>query len=157
VRLIAQDIELALSHHFNSRINLIVPNVSWGLQIGYEADLVIVTPSKYAFEVEIKVSIADLKRDSLKRHGHCSTKFKRLYFAVPDDMQVEALDCIPERSGLFAIDKFGFVRLIRAPHINLDARKLTDSEMKHLYELMAMRVWNLKEKLHDYYQNKEVK
>lgn len=147
----ALTIELAIARHFNSRINLIVPNLSWGLHLGYEADLVVVTPAKYAYEIEIKVSKSDLKRDSKKRNCHNSMKFKRLYFAVPDFMETYALEFIPKRSGLLTVDKYGFVKLIRYPETNKDARTLTDSEIKHLHELMSMRVWNLKEILNSFY------
>jgi hypothetical protein len=66
----AQDIEIAVAEHFNSRQNLIVPNVHWGWMLQYEADMVILRQSGYAVEVEIKVSAADIKRDLRKHHQH---------------------------------------------------------------------------------------
>ena len=45
---------------FNYRANLIVPNISWGLGL-HECDLLVLTSSGYATEIEIKVSKADLK------------------------------------------------------------------------------------------------
>jgi len=35
----ATDVELVLSDHFNYRQNLIVPNVYWGMNLLYEADM----------------------------------------------------------------------------------------------------------------------
>lgn len=140
------DIEIALARHLNTRINLIVPNIFWGLGLNYEADLVVVTQSNYAWEIEIKTSLQDLKNDKKKKgFAHCSNKFKRLYFAVPIELKEKALELIPERSGLFVIEKNLRVTLIKAPKINKNARKLNDNEIKKLHELCAMRMWNLKE------------
>ena len=55
-RLTAQDIERLVAAHFDHRANLIVPNVSWGWGLAYEADMVVVRPSGYAMEIEIKQS-----------------------------------------------------------------------------------------------------
>ena len=57
------EIEIAIAKHFNTRVNLIVPNIYWGLGFDYELDLIIVTQSHYAWEVEIKTSISDLKAE----------------------------------------------------------------------------------------------
>ena len=139
-------IELALVRHLNSRINLIVPNVYWGLGLHYEADLIVVKPSQWAYEIEIKTSLPDLKAEKKKRYNaHCSNKFKYLYFAVPEKLKEQALELIPERSGLFIVKENEMVILVRPPKINKNARKLNLNEMKKLYELCQMRIWNLKE------------
>ena len=139
-------IELALVRHLNSRINLIVPNVFWGLGLRYEADLVVVKPSQWAYEIEIKTSLSDLKAEKKKRYfAHHSNKFKYLYFAVPENLKEQALELIPERSGLFIVKENEMVILVRPPKINKNARKLNLNEMKKLYELCQMRIWNLKE------------
>ncbi|MEM5786538.1 MAG: hypothetical protein AAGU11_04420, partial [Syntrophobacteraceae bacterium] len=66
-KITAADIEVAVARHFHTTRNLIIPNVSWGFRgMGYEIDLMVVTESRYAYEVEIKVSAADLKRDAQK-------------------------------------------------------------------------------------------
>lgn len=142
------DIEIAIARHFNPRINLIVPNVFWGLGFSYELDLIILTQSEYASEVEIKTTISDLKAERLKRKtAHCSNKIRRLYFAVPETMSLQALDLIPEKAGLFSVGKNFKVTLIKAPKINMLAHKLSEKEIKKLHKLAAMRIWNLKEAL----------
>ena len=139
-------IELALVRHLNSRINLIVPNVFWGLGLSYEADLVVVKPSQWAYEIEIKTSLSDLKAEKKKKYfAHHSNKFKYLYFAVPENLKEQALELIPERSGLFIVKENEMVILVKPPKINKNARKLNDKEMKKLHELCQMRIWNLKE------------
>jgi len=67
-----------LAHHFNYGKNLIVPNYGKGL-VGWEADLVVVRPSGWAIEVEVKISIADLKAE----FKHKVEKHRRLLNGVP--------------------------------------------------------------------------
>ena len=62
------EMEIAVMRWLGIRQNLVVPNVSWGL-LNYEADVVSLTPSGYATEVEIKVSKADLLADFKKGHS----------------------------------------------------------------------------------------
>ena len=45
---------------------LVIPNVSWGF-LRYEADMLVVTKSKFCTEIEVKVSMADWKNDFEKR------------------------------------------------------------------------------------------
>lgn len=140
------EFECALARHLNTRMNLIVPNVFWGLGLNYEADLVVVKSSGWAYEIEIKTSKQDLKADKKKKfYAHCSNKFKYLYFAVPEDLVNVAVELIPERSGLFSVKSNGMVSLIRPPKINKNARKLTEKEIIKLGSLSNMRMWNLKE------------
>jgi len=88
------EMEIALAEYFGIRQNLIVPNVSWGMD-SHECDLFILTPAGYGWEVEIKVSKADLFKDKHKRHRHNSSKIKFLYFAIPEYLE-RYIDEIPE-------------------------------------------------------------
>jgi hypothetical protein len=163
------EMEVILARHLNPRINLIVPNVSWGLGI-HEVDLLVLSPSNYASEIEIKISLADLKADLKKEHGHYSNKIKKLYFAVPKELEEKALEIIPERAGLFVVDqgytkkgwRYGgklepYVYLKRSPKLNPTARNLNDKEIKKLYELAAMRIWSLKETVYRLQKQKDKK
>ena len=145
------EIEIAVARHLNYATNLIVPNVYWGLNFKYELDLIIVYPSHYASEVEIKVSISDLKAEKNKSsYAHESDKIKRLYFAVPYNLKDKSIALIPERAGLLSVNLvkgFWVVSLEKAPRINKSARKLSEEEINKLRELAAMRIWNLKEAL----------
>ena len=94
------DIEIAIANHFDYRRNIIVSNVSWGMNI-HECDLLVLTKSGYATEVEIKISKSDILRDKNKIHGHIHKKIKKLYFAVPENLR-NCVDFIPERAGFFA-------------------------------------------------------
>jgi hypothetical protein len=145
------DIEIALANHLGTNCNLIVPNISYGLGFHYELDLLVVTKSGYADEIEIKISKSDLKADAKKEHGHHSEKIKRLYFAVPKFMEEYALKNIPKRAGLFIINEkngFIYVTCVKVADRNKTARKLNEKEINHLYELVALRMWSLKRALY---------
>ena len=56
---------------FYIRSHIVVPNVSYGLGFNHELDLLsISTPAHIGTEIEIKVSVSDLKRDAKKKHPH---------------------------------------------------------------------------------------
>lgn len=140
------EMETTLASYFDWRVNMIVPNVFWGLGV-HECDLLVVTKSGYATEVEIKISRADLKKDSAKNHGHKSKKIKRLFFAIPEHL-AHCHEFIPAHAGILHVcpeREYGWcVKWIREPIENPDRRKLTDDEMQHLGCLASMRIWGLK-------------
>lgn len=144
------DMEVALARHFNWRVNLIVPNVSWGFDLKYEADLLVVSPAGYVTEIEIKVSRGDIKAD-LKKHkcAHRSKLVKRFFYAVPQsiaDSEWLPLDC-----GLITVnDNFTYdVKVVRPPRINREAKPLEDHKIRELMSLGCMRIWSLKEALNN--------
>ena len=153
------ELEILIAEHFGVRTHLIIPNVYWGFGLNYEADLVIVTRSKYAYEVELKVSKSDLKADKNKHpRAHNGECFKRLYYAMP--RKIYEPELVPERAGVLLVEwreKFTNwhervypahweASLERKPQ-QTPAKKLTDSQYLKLLELQAMRVWSLKKKL----------
>lgn len=152
------EIECAVAEHFSPRVNLIVPNGSWGFML-YECDLLVVTPAGYCYEVEIKTSRSDLKADAAKPHGHRSKKIRRLYFAIPDYMQKD-VDLVPERAGVLlasapAINGCGLrCACVRDPQTNTEARKISDAERLQVARLGTMRIWSLKEKLRSNYESR---
>ena len=129
----------------NPRVNIIVPNVYWGLDLNYEADLICVSPAGYATEIEIKVSRGDIKRDLAKDHcAHNAGIIRRFFYAVPDYLA----DCeyLPADCGLITVDKHRQCKTIRPPR-QRKARRLTVSEHAKLLHLGCMRIWGLKESL----------
>ena len=154
------EMECALALWFDYRVNLIVPNVHWGMNM-HECDLLIVSKAGYVTEVEIKISRADLRADAKKWHGHQGGIAKRvikyLYFAVPEDiiasggvLKEDVMVMIPERAGILTvrpgeIDNVGpRIRRIREPTVNKHASKMPDSERYKVARLGALRIWNLK-------------
>lgn len=160
------EVELALMKALNFRQNMIVPNVSWGISDGikdlHECDLLVLSKSHYATEIEIKVTKHDLLRDKHKSHAHDHSYIKQLYYAVPKKLQNIALDNIPERAGLYVINQsirsnpdekdnvnqpvkyFYTVERIRMPMKNNSAHKWTESEVLQLLRLGSMRIYTMK-------------
>jgi len=147
-KLTCTDLEVAVAIGFNYRMNLIVPNISWGLNFKHEIDVLVLTPSNYAYEIEIKISASDLRRDFLKSHGHASNRLRRQYFCVTSKLEELALELITTRSptwGLLVVPASRMMRIVRQAQPNKMARPFTDAERQHLYDLASMRTWTLKE------------
>lgn len=140
-----KEIEIAVAKHFGILNHIIVPNVSFGF-LNYEADLLIVSKSGYAWEIEIKISKSDLLRDAKKRHQHDSDKVRQLWFAIPKKLE-SCIESIPEKAGVLVIDDVGRVWEKRTPKINPLAKPLTSEEQYKVARLGALRIWSLKEKI----------
>jgi hypothetical protein len=143
----SQEMEIILAKHFNFRRNIIVPNISYGI-LDYEADLVILTPSGYATEIEIKVTASDLKKDLKKRHKHRNDLIHYFYFAIPHYLE-KYIDDIPKNAGILKIKDYGgrsYVSTIRGCYLN-KVPKWDDAKRKKITRLSTMRIWSLKEKL----------
>jgi hypothetical protein len=147
------EMEIALASHFNYLQNLIVPNVGYGLWL-HECDLLILTKARYIWEVEIKVSKADLIKDKEKEHGHYSGKIKYLYFAIPDYL-LKYQEHIPERAGIITVERKSYWRdgstylrceRVRRPKAN-GKYKFTEEERYKVARLGAIRIWDLKRKI----------
>ena len=126
------DIEIKMMQHLNIRQNIIVPNVSWGMYIGgkimHECDLLMLSSSGYATEIDIKVSKSDLLKKDV------------------------ALNCIPERAGLYTLEKrksdgWIFVKKEKKAIRRNPAIKWTDEDRFQLARLGTMRILGLKKKL----------
>lgn len=150
------EMEVALARWLDYRANLIVPNVYWGLTGLHECDLLVVSKAGYLTEIEIKVTVADLRADKKKWHGHESMRIKRLFFALPEKLE-HRIDLVPERAGIILVrpiptgkGKYPYhprCREIRAAKRNPGAGKITDAERYKIARLGALRIWNLKRKL----------
>jgi len=156
----ATHLEILAAKHFGFRQNLIVPNVSFGFDLSYEADLIVVRPSRRAIEIEIKVSIYDLRADLKKKKFQYPSRFHQFYYLIPQEMEKykdEILNIINPNAGLMIskskirmhdngyASNFKFIEIIRPAKINKNARKISDKEYLKLCELAAMRIWTLKE------------
>lgn len=141
----AKEIEVAVAKHFGIRRNIIVPNVSWGF-LTHEVDLLVVTGSGWAWEVEIEVSRQDLIRDQKKRHQHISQSIKRLWFAIPERLLRYSQD-VPAKAGILVVREDGVVAEWRTGQANAYAHKLTGEDRLKILRLGVMRIWALKEKI----------
>jgi hypothetical protein len=142
--------EIALMNYFNVRLNLVVPNVFWGM-FTYEMDLLVVTKSGYAYEVEIKTSKADLIKDKGKPHHHDCSKISRLYFAIPESL-VPHIEHIPEHAGILVVKNVEYgpsgyyqsVDELRGPKSKY-SYQFTAEEKYKIARLGTMRILGLKE------------
>jgi hypothetical protein len=140
-----KEIELKIAYHLGIRENLIVPNVSWGFNI-HECDLLSISSKGYLTEVEIKISLSDLKKDKEKYHGHYDDRIKYLYFAIPAKL-AKHIEYIPKRAGIFIITTKGRVYKIAKPKYNKKANPISDKDKYKIARLGALRIWKLKEKI----------
>lgn len=151
------EMELALVSHFNCRQNVIVPNVSWGMLL-HECDLLVLTSSRYAYEIEIKVSKQDLKRDVKKRHKHTNSKIKKLFFAIPEKLS-KYNDLVPENAGIIIVKHitgysdwnkkdYDYYKCDFSRQPKLEGNyKWTEQERNMLMRLGTMRIWTLKKQI----------
>jgi hypothetical protein len=97
------DIELAVANLLSYRVQTIVPNVSWGLGLRHECDMLVLDNKNRFTEVEIKISIADLKADFKKKHGHHCKFISRLVYAIPYELLEKSLELIPGHCGIIVV------------------------------------------------------
>ncbi len=141
------EMEILLIGFFNPRINIIVPNVCWGMGL-HECDLLVLTQSNYAYEIEIKTSKSDLIADTKKNHRHQHSLIKYLYFAVPNKL-LSCIDYIPKNAGIIEVDnKYGRgCKVMRKPQRNAGAKQWQEDERFDLARLGTMRILPLKNKI----------
>lgn len=168
------EMEVRLMYHFDFTKNLIVPTVTTGGKLNFEADLLVLTPAGYATAVEIKVSKSDLKNDLKKKHiefidkpmkysGKSGYDFyfgplKYFWYAVPSELQEAALKQIPSFCGLIVFEDLGpgklpVKRVVRNPDI-LFKNKWSDREIQYVARLGAMRIYSLKHNILSLMNNK---
>lgn len=136
---------------FPCRRNLCVPNVSWGF-LDYEADLLVVTGSDWLKEIEIKISVADLKAD-IKKKKHKDWESPRnpvkdLYYAIPFEVweKIKENPPVPDHAGIIVIHDVnanscgGIVKYSKSHKY---ARKLFLEEKAILARLGTLRYWSL--------------
>lgn len=152
-----QDIELAVMHRFDPIKNIVVPNVYRSL-LPYEADIVVLRPSGYATEIEIKTSISDFNADFEKKHYHNSPLFKYLYYAVPIEMKDYVLENVEYWVGVITVEggklgPFGmevWIERYAKPKprgLYPEYVKWTDAQRLRLAEIGTERLFRAKEQL----------
>jgi len=145
----AAEIEEAIYRFFNKRQYTVVPNVYWGLNLLHEVDVFVCNQkSRWAQEVEIKVSKSDILADKKKKKWRIPNNelISKLWFAVPAELEDYALQHIPDHAGLITVKRlFGerllsVVNVARKPKKIPGTRKLTEDEFLQLLRLGCMRL-----------------
>ena len=120
----------------------------WKNIVNHECDMLIVTKNRYLTEVEIKISLSDLKADFKKEHQHKDENIKNFYYAFPEEMKEKALELIPKDCGiLIAVKKecgipYRKIECYRNPKINKEAKPINDIVLSRIYRLGYLRYWN---------------
>jgi hypothetical protein len=147
-RLHSGHIEVAVAMLLNYRVYVIVPNISHGLYLNHECDVLALKDSRFT-EIEIKISASDLKRDFEKKHGHRSQYISRLVYAVPENLIDLALMLCPKASGIIAVKWNSYIGKYTAYWVRTGKHdkaipRVPDSIQKKFMELGCMRIWSLK-------------
>lgn len=148
------------------RVNLCVPNVSFGFFNTHEADLVVVSKAGYLTEYEIKRTWQDSLHDFKKDTNHFENKVCRLFYVVPEFLEERCKEYLKQREwpapydnqmlghecpvGLITYNEQGWLReRMYAPYLNiytqrkLQSYKLTESQIMNLARLGSMRYWGM--------------
>ena len=158
------EMEKLIYTYFENSSLVIVPRISgnnwwldteadpmiWKNIVNHECDMLIVTKNRYLTEVEIKISLSDLKADFKKKHQHKDENIKNFYYAFPAEMKEKAIELIPEEAGiLIAIKKhlnsgyeYRDIECYRKPKINKEAKPINDIVLSKIYRLGYLRYWN---------------
>jgi hypothetical protein len=145
----AAEMEVAIADRFDLRKNILVPNIQAGMGL-HEVDVLMLRPTGYATEFEIKISKGDLMKDFKKDHHHASNMINEMYYAVPMNLVRHTMRVIPKEMGIVGVLRTpqGFkTDIIREAVPNKDARKWTDAERMQLLRLAYIRSWQYRKKL----------
>lgn len=149
--------ECAIAELIGWRTHTIVPNVSWGLGLNHECDMLVLDTDGRFTEIEIKITISDLKAESKKKHNHSSKIITRLIYAVPEEILETAKSLINEKYGIISVkydvilERFVASWVRRSKHYRIDnyLYKKPDGEIiNKFYQLGCMRIWTLKKLLY---------
>ena len=120
---------------------------------GYEADLLIFRPSGYVEEIEIKVSLSDLKREIAKKadkhHVLQSGRsiVSKFWFAIPHENLLSFRPFIPSWAGIYTLGPSKDWKGRYEPRVEREAvrlqklRKFNESDMRNLLESTYHRCW----------------
>ena len=157
------DIERAIIRRWAPENTLIVPNVAQGFVRWGEIDMLKVEQSLYLTEIEIKVSLSDLKREWGKlRWGpvyqdRFRKTIRRYFIAMPECLYEKGRAVIPDwvGAGILTVRPVEEIhgrftrpcaREKQKPRINKEAEKITIEDLATLGRLGTLRYWSLRRK-----------
>ncbi len=158
-----REMEVALYKFYKSSSLLVVPRVTknncffnsvageYERIVNHECDLLVVSNSEYLTEVEIKISISDLKADFKKGHSHKDENIRNFYYAIPSELKEKAIPLIPDSAGILIVHKRNSGRFsvdkYRRCKTNKKADKTKDIVLLKLGRLSNLRYWNTRIKM----------
>ena len=164
-KLKVHDLENAIRRSTNPLFTL--TRVSHGFFRWGEADVISISKSGYITEYEIKMSIADLKKDREKEKwkneplwwdknypGNFNSfleKIKFYYVVVPEYLHVQAIKHLPyENAGLMYVydggHNRGYIRYVKKATASKVAKPVTVHDWRTLAFLAEARYWKLRAK-----------
>lgn len=146
--------ELAVVDLIGYRRHTVVPNVSWGLGLNHECDMLVLDDSNRLTEIEIKISKSDLKADLKKWHQHNSKIITRLVFAIPYSLIDEVMTLLPPNVGIITVEWNQYsgkyeARWYRMSKHRKAIQEVSNEKIRKLLELGCMRIWSLKRALNN--------
>lgn len=155
---------LIVNYEGGARVNIFVPNVSWGYFKSHEADLLMISKAGYLTEFEIKRSWSDFLADFKKDGTHFEGKVAHLYYVVPESIADKCWEYIEQHKyaepytrlpwrnyppvGLMYYSENGRMsRPYNAPHLarftdsNDNEYKLFLEEQLAIMRLGLLRLW----------------
>jgi len=158
-KITALNIELAVAELLNPRIYTIVPNVSWGLYLNHECDMLALHKHRFT-EIEIKISASDLKADFNKRHHHESKYISRLVYAVPEKLKTLALELCPRDTGIIVVQwiaRYGYKASWERTCKHDPKKDLVPLNIQSQFmRLGCIRIWTMKRKINKQIKQKEL-
>lgn len=124
-------------------------------RVPHECDLLALSPSGYAHEAEIKISLSDVKADLKKVHQHDDpdNRIKCFWFAMPTDLVDKAEPFVPERAGILEIYDTGGgrqwpggVMIRRKAKVNRQAVPWGFEDRYQLMRSVMFRYWQGRQK-----------
>jgi hypothetical protein len=127
----------------------------------WEQDLIVVNPSQYLLEIEVKVSMSDWRIDAAKqkfetRYLNDWQRVREFWYAAPLSL-AQRWEHVKlgrqEVAGIIGVHgprhggRFGLCEVIRPAIRVKEVQKVTDTELGALRRLGAMRQWELLVKL----------
>jgi hypothetical protein len=140
-----RELEYAVYQKFYKSTKGILVRSLAGMVVNHEADILLVSKNLYLTEIEIKISISDLRKEANKKHNHIDPKIKRLYFLVPTTILGNAIKLIPKDYGILeayrTVRDTISIREVREPKVNKEAIKISQDELINIYRLQSLRYW----------------
>jgi len=139
-----REIEKALANYFRWHQQRVFVGIYWRI---WEMDFAVVTKANYLWEVEIKRSMADWRRDEGKdKWKGDRSEISRMYYTVLPGMETQIPSFVPETTGILVAHKYktvprGYITEHR-PAKRTKAPPLTDSQVLKLIDKTYYRYWH---------------
>lgn len=130
---------------FPPRRYAVCPNVSWAL-LPWECDVLAVSPAGVVNEIEIKISVGDLRRDLKKRKWNTPGPWShvdRFWVAGPKSMSTDMMNfskAVGGGVGVISVGDDGVVEVLALAERKRE-RKL-EIKASEIHRLASLRFWD---------------